>query len=254
MRDVDRERIDQLWTLQLEDFTRGRDELAREAKAEGDPEAAREIKALRKPSVSAWAVNQLARSNRPQVEQLIELGEALRKAQQAAMSGEGREALRKVTIERRRLVDQLVAGAASILEEAGHGSSRATLDRVADTLMATAADEAAAESVREGVLQRDVPPPSGFDELAEMLPAGSARTARKEASKVSSLEDRRQRQARERAEELASEAAEAQREAKQARQEADRLAREAQRAARMAEEQEERAAKARERADRARQH
>ncbi|HJP66819.1 MAG TPA: hypothetical protein VKA30_11015, partial [Actinomycetota bacterium] len=93
---MDSRELDQLWGLPLEDFTRVRDELAKKAKEAGESDAAKEIKALRKPSVSAWAVNHLARTRRPEVEQLIELGGALRAAQQAAISGEGRDALRKV--------------------------------------------------------------------------------------------------------------------------------------------------------------
>src|SRR5437763_15597212 len=121
MRAMDRSEIDQLWALPLEEFTRVRDDLARKAKEEGDPEAAKESKAHRKPTVAAWAVNQLARSRPDDVRRLLGLGEVLRRAQREALQGGGQDALRVATKERRQVVDELVQGAGQILAGAGHG-------------------------------------------------------------------------------------------------------------------------------------
>jgi hypothetical protein len=248
---MDRDEMDQLWGLPLEDFTRTRDDLSRKAKEEGDADGAKEIRALRKPTVAAWAVNQLARHRPDDIRRLLGLGEAMRRAQREAFEGGGREALRTATAERRRLVDQLDDAAEEVLRDAGHGGSRAVLDKVAETLTATVGNQAVGEEVGRGTLQREVTAVSGFDELAEMLPAQPAGKKASAAPKVSAATQRREREALERAEHLEAEADELEHQAKQARQEADRAAREARRLAGAAEELEERAAKTRERATKA---
>ena len=53
--------IDQLFALPLDEFTAARNELARRLKQDGDAEAAEGVRGLAKPTVAAWAVNQLAR-------------------------------------------------------------------------------------------------------------------------------------------------------------------------------------------------
>ena len=53
--------VEALYGLPLEEFTKARDALARARAKEGDKEGAAPIKALRKPSVVAWGLNQLAR-------------------------------------------------------------------------------------------------------------------------------------------------------------------------------------------------
>jgi hypothetical protein len=250
---MDRSEIDQLWALPLEDFTRVRDDLAKRAKEEGDAKAAKEIKSTRKPTVAAWVVNQLAREHAGDIKRLLGLGEVMRKAQRDALGGGGREALRTATAERRQVVDQLVKAAEQILGAAGHGSSRAVLDKVSDTLSAVATDEETATLVREGTLQREATPPSGLEELAGLLPATPTRRKRNASkAKPSAGHSERAKRADERAKRLEEEASEAETKAAQARSEADRLARDAEKAARAAEREEKLAAQARERADRAR--
>jgi hypothetical protein len=78
---------DELFGLAPEEFVAARDELARRLRRDGDPEAARRVKALRRPPLSAWAVNQLARGKEPSVDRLLAAGERLRAAQQAALAG-----------------------------------------------------------------------------------------------------------------------------------------------------------------------
>src|SRR4029453_1473662 len=54
---------DELFGLPPEEFVAARDDLARRLKREGDAKAAARIKALRRPPLSAWAVNRLARQH-----------------------------------------------------------------------------------------------------------------------------------------------------------------------------------------------
>ena len=74
--------IDRLFELPLDEFTPARNELARRLKGEGDKEAAEHVQALAKPSVPAWAINQLARQEKAKVKALLDAGTKLRKAQE----------------------------------------------------------------------------------------------------------------------------------------------------------------------------
>jgi hypothetical protein len=49
-----------LYQLPLGEFVAARDQLARQLRTTGDREAARQVVGLRRPSISAWAANQLA--------------------------------------------------------------------------------------------------------------------------------------------------------------------------------------------------
>jgi hypothetical protein len=150
---------DELFGLAPEEFVAARDDLARRLRREGDPEAARRVKALRRPPLSAWAVNQLARG--PGLDRLLEAGERLRAAHLAALAGEGAAELRAAARAEREAVAGLVEAALGLLREAGHPTTDATRDRVAATLHAAAASPEAADLVRGGRLTADLDP-SGF--------------------------------------------------------------------------------------------
>src|SRR6266498_1826918 len=55
--------LERLYGLPLEGFVAARDEAVRHLRQDGKAEAAEQVAELRKPTVSAWAVNQLARSH-----------------------------------------------------------------------------------------------------------------------------------------------------------------------------------------------
>ena len=153
---------DELFGLPPEEFVAARDEVARRLRREGDAEAARRVKALRRPSLSAWAVNQLARSQQRALEGLLVAGERLRAAHQAALAGGGDAAdLRAATRAEREAVAGLVSAALDRLREAGHPTTETTRDRIAATLHAAAASPEAADLVRHGRLIADLDP-SGF--------------------------------------------------------------------------------------------
>jgi hypothetical protein len=152
---------DELFGLPPEEFVAARDELARRLRREGDAEAAKRVKALRRPPLSAWAVNQLARGQGPGLDALLAAGERLRAAHQAALAGEGAAELRAAAKAEREAVAGLVKAAMTLLGEAGHATSDATRDRVAATLHAAAASPEAAGLVGQGRLTADLDP-SGF--------------------------------------------------------------------------------------------
>jgi hypothetical protein len=152
---------DELFGLPPEEFVAARDEVARRLRREGDAEAARRVKALRRPSLSAWAVNQLARSQQRALEGLLAAGERLRAAHQAALAGGDAAELRAATRAEREAVAGLVSAALDRLREAGHPTTETTRDRIAATLHAAAASPEAADLVRHGRLIADLDP-SGF--------------------------------------------------------------------------------------------
>jgi hypothetical protein len=232
------EGLDRLYGLPLDGFTPARDELAAELRSQGEREAAAEVKKLRKPSVAAWTVNQLARAHRREVDELLAVGKDLRAAQKKALGGGGAEAMRDVTVRRRRAVDRLVDRAQQLLTESGHGTSRATLDKVEETLTAATVDEESAAAVRSGRLTRELAPPSGFELLGE-APPPAVKPRAKQARQVPGRASRAREQARaaeEAAEEADREARRLEREAERARREAERARQKADRAAERARE------------------
>src|SRR4029077_13843274 len=117
-----------LYAVAPDRFVAMRDELASHLKESGDPEAAKRVKALRRPTSAAWAVDRVARGRPGDLEALIRAGAELAAAQRAAAAGGGAESLREATEERRRLVGLLVAVARDELDRAGMAAPRATLD------------------------------------------------------------------------------------------------------------------------------
>jgi hypothetical protein len=77
-----------LYRLPLSEFVAARDQLARQLRAAGDRDAARQVAALRRPSTSAWAANQLAHAAPHAMAELLDAGAALQQAQQAALAGQ----------------------------------------------------------------------------------------------------------------------------------------------------------------------
>jgi hypothetical protein len=158
-----------LYGLPLEEFTRERDALARELKRAGKKEAAEEIRALRKPPVFVWAINQAAR-RRPEVARaLVKAGAELRKAQRGAISGRSPGGLQEATRAHRALVDELTAAAHEALEERG-GVAPAVVTKVAQTLRAASVDKEASKALVAGTLAEDVEQ-VGFGPLLSAVPS-----------------------------------------------------------------------------------
>ena len=147
--------VDRLYAAPLAEFTERRDELARSLRGEGEREAADEVKALRKPTVAAWAVNQLVRREKMRVRGLLTAGERLRGAHEKLLRGGPATAVQAATEDERKATRALVEAAESILEEAGHSGIRSTLVRVEETLHAAAADEELATRLQEGRLVKE---------------------------------------------------------------------------------------------------
>jgi hypothetical protein len=147
----------ELYGLPLERFTEERNALVKALRKEGRRDEAAEVSKLRKPSVAAWAVNQLLRTQRRDVAGLFEAGDSLRDAQERLLAGRGEaDALRDAVEAERDAVDQLTHRARGLLSSEGHELTPATLERVSETLHAAALDEDLRAQVRDGCLVREL--------------------------------------------------------------------------------------------------
>jgi hypothetical protein len=136
---------DRLYAEPVAGFTPARDAAARAAVSKED---ASRIKALRKPSVAAWAVNLLVRRETDQIDQVLGLAGSLRAA---AESMDGEE-LRTLTRQRRQLTAALTTAASRLAREQGVKLSATVSDQVEGTLTAAMLDPVAADVVRSGLV------------------------------------------------------------------------------------------------------
>jgi hypothetical protein len=107
-------KIDDLYKRPLADFVKGRNELARTL----DGDEARRVKALRKPTVVPWAVNQVYWHARPTYDRLSSAGDKLRAAQLAALKGRSAD-LRAASDAHRKAIGAAVKEASRLAAAAG---------------------------------------------------------------------------------------------------------------------------------------
>jgi hypothetical protein len=219
--------LDRLYAAPREEFVKVRNELARRFREEGERAIATRIGELKKPTVSAWAVNQLARRRELDVQRLVNAGEALETAHREAISGGDASGFEQARRDEDAAVRRLLAAA----EELGTASG-ATLDRIGRTLRAAAATPEGRRAVKQGRLEEDLEPP-GFDALAGL--AGAAPRAKKERKQTERKRPQREietlRQRKDEADAESERAVEEARELERRAREAEQLAKKAQRAA-----------------------
>jgi hypothetical protein len=162
-------------------FTERRSALAAQARAAGDRPAAKEIASLRKPTRSAWMINQLVRTDPGVAERLVQLGDELRAAA-AALDG---TKIRELSQARRRMVDTLIRQA---LQQAGEEAPSAALrEDLTATFGAAVADPQVARELAAGTLLRPVHRADfspGLPGLALVSPPASASGGTAEATVV----------------------------------------------------------------------
>lgn len=122
--------VDELFGVPLEEFIAARDALVKALKADKRKEDAATVKALRKPSAAAYAINQVARSSSDDVDALLAAGAAVREAQAKAMQGRDDGALRTTTREWRDRVNGLAARAGQHRDDAAVAFEAASVDEV----------------------------------------------------------------------------------------------------------------------------
>lgn len=146
-----------LYGLPLERFIEERTALAKELRRRGERDRAAEVATLRKPSVAAWAVNQLVRTQKREVAALFKAGDSARAAQAKLLAGRGVAARLREALDRERdAVNRLVEAAQGLLSGEGNELTQVMLERVRETLDAAALDEEARAQVEAGCLHREL--------------------------------------------------------------------------------------------------
>lgn len=151
--------IDQLYALPLDQFTAARNDLARARK--GDSAAVAQVKALTKPSQVPWAVNLLYWKERATWKRLMAAGQALRKAQLAALEGRTADVRHADATHRDTLADA-VATAGQLAAQAGGSAASDPLTRMLEAL------SLAPELPQTPGRYTEVIQPAGFEALAGM--------------------------------------------------------------------------------------
>jgi hypothetical protein len=156
--------VDRLYQLPLSEFVTARNALAKESGAD-----AAEIRSLQKPSVPAWAVNQLYWQRRDVYDDLIARAQDLRATHDATLGGK-RPDLRGASRAHEDAVDGALKATLGLLAADGQPVTEATRQAVATTLRGLPADEPPGRLTRQ--LQ-----PRGFEMLAGAARGGTVRLA-----------------------------------------------------------------------------
>jgi hypothetical protein len=140
--------VDTLYALPRDEFTSAREAAAKQARAAGDKELAAAIGRLRRPTVAAWLVNNLARQRSDELAALAELGESLRAAHEQLDGA----ALRQLSERRRELVAGLTRTTRELGKAAGEPVSEAVGRELEGMFTAALADPDAARVLASGRL------------------------------------------------------------------------------------------------------
>ncbi len=168
-----------LYGLPLEEFTAVRDDLAKAHRKAGRKDDAERVGALRKPVLSAWVVNRLARDERETMQALVDAAAAIR----SGADGSERAF--------RDALDRLTASARSLLVAEGRAPDP-TLQQVSATLRAGAASDP--DALLAGTLTQPIEA-GGFGPMAGATPA-STRSRRSRSEAVARVDRRAVERAR----------------------------------------------------------
>jgi hypothetical protein len=166
------EAADELYGVDLDAFVAERARLARELKEGGDDDAAATIAKLKKPTVAAWALNQLARQRRRDVDLMLDAGHRLRQAQEGVVAGADRDSFEQAQKTQREALHRLTQDASQLLG----GASAQVLAQISETLRAAAISEEGRELLARGRFTAPLEP-EGFDVFGTLPkpPAGRPR-------------------------------------------------------------------------------
>jgi hypothetical protein len=171
-------RIDELYQLPLDEFTKARNALAKTLS--GD--AKQRVASLTKPTSALWAINRLHGKDPGTYKALIDASEKLRTAHRSVLAGKKID-LRKPDEVHRAALERAVAKAIELLEQATGSASEPVRDTIRRTLAALPSEDPAGRLTRE-------PAPAGFGLFAGVTPRA---TAREPEQRAKTSEDRGRR-------------------------------------------------------------
>ena len=203
----------------LDQFTARRNARAKELKASGQGDPARELAALKKPAVHLWAANQVR--DRDLLGGLRRAAQSVAKAQAAAATGRPNAAqdLRAASEEFQRRIDAAATAAAGALREGKHAAGEETMRRIREIFRLAALQGGETwDRLQEGSLTTE---PHPGDDMLEMFAAGATpgtgrRAEQAEARRAAELAERASHADEERAQQAMAAADRRRREAKEA--------------------------------------
>jgi hypothetical protein len=169
------DKIDDLYKQPLADFTGSRNALAKSLK--GDE--AKRVKALAKPTLVPWAVNQVYWRARSAYDRLLMAGDRLRKAQIAALEGKPAD-VRAFADAHRRAIADAVGEAERLARAAGSTPAPDALTRTFEALSLAPEPPETAGRFTEALA------PAGFEALAGITPVSSKSQVPSRKSEVAS--------------------------------------------------------------------
>jgi len=186
--------VDALYEEDPKTFVAARDRLAKELRAGGQRDDAAAVRALRRPSVSAWALNQVARRDASTIERLLETVERARVAQDEVLGGAERETLRDALTERRHALAAVIDSARVVIEESGRSSDASTRD-IESALQGSLTPDFT-DALRRGVLT-DLDAGAGDEDSLTGLLSASVPTSSASSASAARAEDATRRKERE---------------------------------------------------------
>ena len=148
--------LDELYAVDPSEFVAVRKRLSAMLRTDGDKAGAKQLLAARRPSTSAWAVNQLARREPELVEHLLDASRALFAAQTRGSNQP--DVLRDAIRLHRDAVDAATDAALLVLGDRAHDKFRS---EIVSTLRAVSTEADISEQLRAGRIVREASS-SGF--------------------------------------------------------------------------------------------
>jgi hypothetical protein len=187
----------------LDQFTLLRNSKAKELKASGRADLARELSVVKKPAVALWAANQVG--DRATLTGLRRAAQTVTRAQAAAATGRANAAqeLRSASEDFQRNIEGAASAAAAALRQGKHAAGEETLRRIRDIFRLAALQGGLTwDQLQAGGLTIE---PRPGDDMLEMFAAGSIpgtgkRAEQAEARRAAELAERAARSDAERAE------------------------------------------------------
>jgi hypothetical protein len=203
---------ERLFAAPLEGFVALRTELAKELAQEGHKADSRALRGIHRPSISAWATNQVVRRALDDAAAFFEASDHLRRAQHAMLAGQTERASYQALAEVfREATTALGAAIRDMLTSVGRTADPPLIERVLSNFRNAAVSEERRKDLLGGQLESDITigddnlaslfgaMPSGREQLAADFPQGVGKPQAGGSEKA--LRDREQ-QARAQKEEL----------------------------------------------------
>jgi hypothetical protein len=173
--------LQQLYSVPPGQFASSRKEAATRLRSLGAVEDARKVAALRKPSSTLWAINQLARRAPDELKQFLQAGAEVAGAESEALSGRGGAHYLEAGHELRRKTARLTESAGRLLEAAGISATKVVLRRISAALLAVATGKPQdREALLSGILTEEPVPETWLESVPASPPVVSAPPKRDE--------------------------------------------------------------------------